>query len=66
MTAQTKTGRDEKKLEDPNGLQPWVLKTLKSTGENLIILFVTFDIMLRKHIFWGIKVSFCHRQVILR
>ena len=36
----------KKKLEDPNGLQPWVLKTLKSTGENLIILFVTFDIML--------------------
>ena len=56
----------KKKLEDPNGLQPWVLKTLKSTGENLIILFVTFDIMLGKHIFWGIKVSFCHRQVILR
>ena len=56
----------KKKLEDPNGLQSWVLKTLKSTGENLIILFVTFDIMLGKHIFWGIKVSFCHRQVILR
>ena len=28
----------KKKLEDPNGLQPWVLKTLKSTGENLIII----------------------------